>query len=54
MGGKVNNYGETALILLFVENPEMTDFNSSGFKLLWEREKGINVGELKELMRRNS
>ena len=49
-GGRVNNDGFTALIRLFQLNPGKTDFSSNGFKLLWEKEKGINVGELKKLM----
>ena len=47
LGGKVDNIGETALIGLFYRNPEKTDFNSNGFKLLWEKEKGIEVDSLK-------
>ena len=38
---------DTTLIGLFDENTENTDFSSNGFKLLWEREKGINEKELK-------
>ena len=53
LGGKVDNNGSTALIQLFIENPEKTDFNSNGFKLLWENEKNIKVDELKKDMRRN-
>ena len=43
LGGKENNSGDTALILLFRGYPEKTDFNSIGFKLLWEKEKNIKV-----------
>ena len=52
MGGKVDNGGWTALILLFNRKPEKTDFNSKGFKLLWEKEKDIDVGKLKEKMQK--
>ena len=50
-GGRADNSGETALIKLFKWKPEQTDFGSDGFKLLWEREKGADVGELKKWMR---
>ena len=36
--------------MLFYGNPEKTDFNSIGFKLLWEKEKNININELKKYM----
>jgi len=49
-GEKVNYDGETALILLFIIKPDKTDFNSDGFKLLWEKEKDIEVDRLKEWM----
>ena len=52
VGGKVDNNENTALILLFWKNPEKTDFNSKGFKLLWEKEKGISITKLKEQMRK--
>ena len=52
MGGNVNNNGNTALILLFYKNPEKTDFNSNCFKLLWEKEKDIEVDRLKEYIQR--
>ena len=52
LGGKVDKYGSTALIKLFYRNLEKTDFNSDGFKLLWEKEKNIKVDELKEEMRK--
>ena len=42
-GGKVDNDGDTALICLFNDNVNETDFCSRGFKLLWEKEKKINV-----------
>ena len=47
-GGKVDYSGYTALIWLFNKNPEKADFNSNGFKLLWEREKDIRVDKLKK------
>ena len=53
LGGKVDNNGYTALILLFQWKPEKTDFNSKGFKLLWEKEKDINVKFLKKYILRN-
>ena len=52
VGGKISNDGFTALISLFNGNTEMTDSNSPGFKLLWE--KDIKVGLLKNVMRRKS
>ena len=52
LSGKVDNNGSTALIQLFIIKPEKTDFNSDGFKLLWEKEKDIEVDELKYLMRK--
>ena len=52
LGGKVSKNGYTALMWLFDGNPENTDFNSNAFKLLWEKEKNINIKELKELMRK--
>ena len=54
LGGKVNDYGITALTWLFNGNPEKTEFNSNGFKLLWEKEKDINVDELKKDMQYKS
>ena len=33
--------------MIFYEDPKKVDFSSKGFKLLWEKEKGINVDELK-------
>jgi len=36
--------------MLFYGNTEKTDFDSIGFKLLWEKEKDINVNELKKYM----
>ena len=45
--GNVDYAGETALIRLFKGYPYKTDFNSNGFKLLWEKEKNIKVDELK-------
>ena len=39
LNGKVINDEWTALILLFYGNIEKIDFNSDGFKLLWEKEK---------------
>ena len=35
---------------LFYRNPVKTEFNSNGFKLLWKKEKNINVDALKEKM----
>ena len=52
--GKVSNSGFTALILLFYGKPEKTDFSSKGFKLLWEKEKDINVYSLKHFMQNKS
>ena len=48
LGGKVDKGGETTLIWLFFGNTEKTDFGSKGFKLLWKKEKNINVTELKK------
>jgi len=50
LGGKFYDYGWTSLIWLFTGYPENTDFNSNGFKLLWMKEKNINVDKLKEKM----
>ena len=50
LSGKVDNNGWSALILLFIIKPDKTDFNSDGFKLLWEKEKDIEVDRLKEWM----
>ena len=50
--GKVDNNGNTTLILLFWLNPEKTDFNSNSFKLLWEKEKDIEVDSLKIWMQK--
>ena len=50
LGGNVTNSGWTALIWLFYRNPEKTDFGSQGFKLLWEKEKDINVNVLQKYM----
>ena len=47
LGEKVNNGRETALIQLFYYNSEKVDFNSNGFKLLWEKEKDIYIDKLK-------
>jgi len=38
------------LIWLFNGNTKKTDFNSNGFKLLWEKEKDIYIDKLKEKM----
>ena len=46
--GKVDKYGWTALMLIFYESTDKADFGSSGFKLLWEKEKNIKVVKLKE------
>ena len=54
LNGKVSNSRWTALIWLFNGNPEKTDFNSDGFKLLWEKEKNININDLKKWMHRKS
>ena len=53
-GGKSNKNECTALISLFYANPEKTDFGTLGFKLLWEKEKEINISELKKKMRKKS
>ena len=47
-GGKVSNGKNTVLIFIFYGNTEKTDFDSNGFKLLWEKEKSINTDELKK------
>ena len=49
--GKADKNGRTALISVFIRNAEKTDFNSTGFKLLWEKEKNLNENELKKQMR---
>ena len=48
--GKSVTGGNNALILLFLGNTHKTDFNSTGFKMLWEREKNIKINELKYWM----
>ena len=48
---KTDKNGNTALILLFMGKAEKTKFYSEGFKLLWEREKGINEATLKTKMK---
>ena len=35
-------------MLIFYESTDKADFGSTGFKLLWEKEKGIKVAKLKE------
>ena len=50
-GGKIDGVGWTALVLLFTEKAEFTDFGSIGFKLLWQKEKSISTDELKVRMR---
>ena len=50
VGGKENNSSEAALILLFQWSPEKTDFNSDGFRLLWEAEMDINEEDLRNQM----
>ena len=50
LGGRIDKYGYTAMILLFRGNTEKTDFGLNGFKLLWEKEKDISVDKLKEMM----
>ena len=40
---RVNKAGDNALKLVFEENAEKIDFGSKGFKLLWKKEKSINV-----------
>ena len=54
LGGKVSNYGDTALMLLFDNNAYKTRFNSQGFKLLWEREKNIKIDILKDKISKKS
>ena len=54
MSGKISNSGITALIWLFYGKPEKTNFGSNSFKLLWEKEKDINLKELKYLMNKRS
>ena len=46
-GGKLDNDGWTALILCFNKISEKVNINTTGFNLLWEMEKDINVNELK-------
>ena len=48
LGGVSDKFRETALMLVFRGNSVNIDFNSRGFKLLWEKEKNINVTELKK------
>ena len=50
LSGKVSNSEYAALTMLFQGNPEKTDFSSKGFKLLWKKEKDINVNGLKKMM----
>ena len=50
LGGKVIKGRFTALMSLFAGNIDNADFNSIGFKLLWEKEKGIKMNELKKRM----
>ena len=52
LGGKVGSGGYTALIWLFIGSASKTDFCTSGFKMLWEREKDININHLKEWMQK--
>ena len=49
--GKVDNGRDAALIRLFKGYPYKTDYNSNGFKLLWENEKYINIYVLKTQLR---
>ena len=35
-------------------NTERTEFDSSGFKLLWEKEKGIITNQLKKCINKKS
>ena len=48
--GNVDLDGCTALIWLFNGNADRTDFSSLGFNLLWEKEKRIEINELKYQM----
>ena len=41
----------TALIALFNNNTEKADFSSQGFKLLWEKEKELEVQILEVLIK---
>ena len=43
LGGKISDGGYTALLLLFYGDTEKTIFDSIGFKILWKKEKNIDV-----------
>ena len=47
LSGMQNEINDTALIKIFESsNRHKVDFGSPGFKLLWNREKDVNVEEL--------
>ena len=52
LSGKICNNGGTALIQLFNRNTELINFNSNGFKLLWEKEKNIKKYDLEIILRK--
>ena len=51
LSGKVNNDCDNALMLFLEGNTEIIDFGSRGFKLLWEKEKYIEIDKLKNKIR---
>ena len=50
LGGKADINEQVALLELFYGKPEKIKFDSNGFKLLWQKEKDINIDMLIYMM----